>query len=54
MYADDVQLYVSGKGADVAGVQNRLALDLSRVCQWANDNSLALNTKRLFYYQSTV
>ena len=46
MYADDVQLYISGKANDSESLENMLISDLKSVSDWAENNSLALNTTK--------
>ncbi|PZC74075.1 hypothetical protein B5X24_HaOG208392 [Helicoverpa armigera] len=43
MYADDIQLYTSFKGDDVASAVQRMNEDLHRVVTWSEENSLLLN-----------
>jgi Reverse transcriptase (RNA-dependent DNA polymerase) len=46
LYADDVQIYVSGEQTDAVGVTEKLNVDLSSIWDWSQLNSLCLNPKK--------
>jgi hypothetical protein len=55
IYADDVQLYISGKYDVMVDYVARLNDDLARIHRWSISNGLLLNpnkTKAMFIYRS--
>lgn len=46
LYADDCQVYLSGKLNDLANIVYKINLDLKNIVEWSNANGLILNARK--------
>jgi Reverse transcriptase (RNA-dependent DNA polymerase) len=46
IYADDVQIYMSGSKESIASVINQINSDLASVSHWSTENGLYLNSQK--------
>jgi hypothetical protein len=46
IYADDVQIYLSGKEENIASVVNQINTDLASISDWSMQNGLCLNSQK--------
>jgi Reverse transcriptase (RNA-dependent DNA polymerase) len=46
IYADDVQIYLSGREGGIASVINQINSDLASVSHWSTENGLCLNSQK--------
>ena len=49
LYADDTQLYISGKVSDIVNLINNLNKDLKRIAEFSDNNCLRLNEGKSVY-----
>ena len=49
LYADDTQLYISGKVSDIVNLIKRLNMDLERIGNFSKNNFLRLNFDKCLF-----
>lgn len=46
LYADDCQVYLSGKLNDLSNIVNKINIDIQNIIEWSNANGLILNARK--------